>query len=382
MSRGKGRRLLLLVFVTAAFGAAARRAESPDRGWAFQAQPDSEGPSLETLVRESRFVSSGDVPSVHSATAVPISHGRLLAVWYGGSREGAKDVVLFSAVYDPAASGWGPESEVTSREETASDLGRYIKKLGNPVLARDAGGRLWLFYVSVSVGGWSGSALNLRFSEDEGRTWSPARRLVTSPFLNVSTLVRGPAVSFEDGTLGLPVYHELLGKFGELLRLSPEGEVLFKTRISHGYSSLQPFVVPFARTEAVAFLRRSGWSPPRVLRAETSDGGLHWSRPAPSPLPNPDAAIAALRLGDGRLLVAFNESEIDRSRLSIAESSDRGRSFRRWVELEPPEVSDDSSPPELSYPWLVEGSNGELHLLYTWNRRRIVHVRFRAVGAP
>ena len=43
---------------------------------------------------------------------------------------------------------------------TAQGVNRYIRKLGNPVVTRDAAGRIWLFYVSVSVGGWSGSAIN------------------------------------------------------------------------------------------------------------------------------------------------------------------------------------------------------------------------------
>jgi predicted neuraminidase len=382
MPKRVARTLGLFLLVVAAFVAALMRAEPPARDWAFQLRPVSTRPNVETFVAESRYVSSLAVPSVHSATAVEISNGRVLAVWYGGSREGAKDVALYSAVFDPSAGDWGRESRVTTREETARDLDRYVKKLGNPVVASDSRRRLWLFYVSVSVGGWSGSSLNLRVSDDEGETWSPARRLVTSPFLNLSTLVRGPAVSFDDGTLGLPVYHELLGKFGELLKLSPDGEVLFKSRLSHGYSSLQPVVVPRSPKDGMAFLRRSGSSPSRVLTTETSDGGLSWSQLEASALPNPDSAVSAARLADGRVLLAFNDGEADRSRLAIAESADSGRSFRRLFELEPPDEIGDSEPRDFAYPWLLETGNGDLHLLYTWNRRRIVHVRFRAESAP
>jgi len=338
---------------------------------------------LSALEGETRIVSSGSPPSVHSATAVEIAGGRIRAFWYGGSREGAKDVAIYSAVFDPSSSAWGPEAVATTREETARDLGRYVKKLGNPVVARDSRGRLWLFYVSVSLGGWSGSAVNFRISEDEGATFGPARRIVTSPFMNLGTLVRGPALLFEDGTLALPVYHELLGKFGELLRLSPEGEVLGKTRLSIGRSSLQPVVVPLARLQAVAFLRSSGWSPRRVLSVVTEDGGRTWSTLAPTELPNPDAAVAALRTSRGEIVIAFNDSEADRSNLELAVSRDGGRSFTALLTVVPPGPPVTPMPgrhaasPELAYPWLLESSDGALHLLYSWNRSRIVHVRYR-----
>lgn len=368
--------LLSLAAVAAAFAAAFADEAPSAEPLAFDVAPASSSTSLEALEGETRIVSAGSPPSVHSATAVEIARGRVRAFWYGGSREGAKDVAIYTAVFDPLASAWSPQEIAVTREETARDLGRYVKKLGNPVVARDARGRLWLFYVSVSVGGWSGSAVNFRISEDDGATWGRARRLVTSAFLNLGTLVRGPVVLFEDGALGLPVYHELLGKFGELLRISPEGEVLEKIRLSHGRTSLQPVVVPLAPHDAVAFLRSSGSSPRRVLSVATEDGGRTWGELAPTGLPNPDAAVAALRSSGGEVVIAFNDSEADRSNLKLAVSRDAGRRFEILREVEPPEPPQAST--ELAYPWLLETSDGALHLLYSWNRRRIVHVRYRS----
>jgi predicted neuraminidase len=379
---GRAWALVSLAAVASAF-LAAYVDEAPDSfDPAFQVAPTSTSNSLRALGGETRIVSSESPPSVHSATAVEIAGGRIRAFWYAGSREGASDVAIYSAVFDPSSSSWGPQEIATTRETTARDLGRYVKKLGNPVVARDSRGRLWLFYVSVSLGGWSGSSVNYRLSEDEGATFGPARRIVASPFLNLGTLVRGPAVLFEDGTLGLPVYHELVGKFGELLRLSPHGEVLDKTRLSTGRSSLQPAVVPLGRGEAVAFLRSSGFSPRRVLAVRTEDGGRSWSDLAPTGLPNPDASVAALRTSSGEVLIAFNDSEVDRSNLKLAISRDGGRSFAVLLTVEPP--GGNASSQELSYPWLLESSDGALHLFYSWNRGRIVHVRYfpAARGLP
>src|SRR5204863_1028947 len=129
--------------------------------------------------------------SVHSATAAEISGGRLRAFWYGGSREGASDVAIYPSVYSLRQKDWSPESAVVTREFAQRHLRRSVRKLGNPVAGRDSKGRLCLYFVSVSVGGWAGSAVNLMVSEDEGETWSPPRRLIASPFFNISTLVKG-----------------------------------------------------------------------------------------------------------------------------------------------------------------------------------------------
>ena len=379
-SEARGVRAVLVAVAITVFAAAFHRAASVAPASSFRVAERSMGaprvpsPIFDPLF-EVGFASSGATPSVHSATAIEIAGGDLRGFWYGGSREGAWDVAIYSSVFGAETGSWGSEQRVTTREETQKDLGRYIKKLGNPVVTRDREGRLWLFYVSVSFGGWSGSAINARSSADDGKTWSRARRLVTSPFLNLSTLVKGPAIHYTDGTLGLPVYHELIGKFGELVRLDENARVVGKTRLSWGHSSLQPVVVPFDAERALALMRRSGGSAPRILATETADAGRHWTALRPTSVNNPDAAIAALRSQGGELLLAFNDSEQDRSQLTLALSSDRGQSWRSIHVFDPPEpiVAGNA---RFAYPWLVQGTNGAFHLLYSWNRERIVHVRF------
>ena len=365
-----------LVLVVISVGAALYRVASIPAPSSFAVTPSSANLVTDGPVYEVRLASSGVTPSVHNATAVELSDGRLRAFWYGGSREGAQDVAIYSAVFDPRQSQWSEERVVVSREDTGKDLRRYIRKLGNPVASLDRTGRLWLFYVSVSVGGWSGSAVNVKISEDEGRSFGSAIRLMTSPFLNISTLVRGPTFHYTDGTFALPVYHEFLGKFSELVRLDAEGRVLGKTRLSWGRSSLQPVVVPTSPSDAVALLRRSGTSPHRILLAFTHDGGSQWSEPESSALPNPDAAISAIRTTDGSLLLAFNDSERDRSDLSLAVSRDAGRSWSVVHRFEAPQPLPPGRAARFAYPWLVQTSDESFHLLYTWDRSRIVHLRF------
>src|SRR5215471_2536051 len=108
----------------------------------------------------------------HVASICELANGRLAAVWYAGSREGARDVAIYLAIRDPESSSWSKPRPVVTRESAERDLQRRIKKVGNSVVFSDKAGRLWLVYVTVSMGGWSGSSLNVTRSSDEGVTWS------------------------------------------------------------------------------------------------------------------------------------------------------------------------------------------------------------------
>jgi predicted neuraminidase len=321
-----------------------------------------------------RYVSHATTPSVHSAAALAIPGG-LRAFWYGGAEEGADDVAIYTATYDPVSDNWSREQPIATRASTAQGVNRYIRKLGNPAVMRDAAGRIWLFYVSVSVGGWSGSAINAMVSTDDGRTWDRPRRLVSSPFFNISTLVKGRPFLYADGSIGVPAYHEFAGKFGEVLRIDAQGNVIGKTRLSHGRYSLQPVVVPRSASEAVAFMRYSGDGPGQVLMQSTRDGGESWTVPVKIALPNPNAAIDAIATADGGLALVFNNRQGNRDNLSLAVSDDAGTTWRvlHRFEDEPFRLP----PAEFSYPWLASEHDGTgFHLLYTWKRSHIKHVKF------
>jgi predicted neuraminidase len=300
----------------------------------------------------------------------------LRAFWFGGTREGATDAAIYTAVYSPGAASWADEAVVATPGSVQRDVHRWVRKLGNPVAVRDRGNRLLLFFVSVTVGGWAGSSINVVTSEDNGVRWSGARRLITSPFLNLSTLVKGSALLYQDGRIGLPVYHEFIAKFGELLQLGADGEVLGKVRMSSGRTSLQPVIVPRTASEAVGFMRYAGKPPGRVLVSRTADGGRSWTPPVKTELPNPNAAVDALRLEDGSILMAFNDDASERTHLSLARSRDDGRTWRIVHRFVRPAGAAAGEAAEFSYPRLLLARDGDLHLLYTVDKAEIRHVRF------
>jgi predicted neuraminidase len=371
----------------------------------------------------SGLISSTHSASVHAASLVERPDGRLFAVWFGGTREGSADVRIYGAEGVPDANGttlWGEPKSIASREETEHSQKRWVRKLGNPVVFADTQG-LGLVYVSATMGGWASSQINLlRLSDDNTPTAS--RRLVTSPFFNMSTLVKGAPVFFDNGDIGLPVYHELAGKFAELLVLTSEGKVRRKIRMDHGRRTLQPVLVVEDATHAIALMRDASENPPRVWRSETSNAGRNWSEPEPTDLHNPNSALTALRLDDGRLLAVANDTEDERFRLSLLVSEDRGQHWRGIHRFEDKQVQldddlteaafraqladdiaaldatrpsrpttediaaratrnmcdDDSCHWQYDYPYLIRSGDGDFHLVYTWNESFIRYIRFNA----
>ncbi|MDP3797299.1 MAG: exo-alpha-sialidase [Polaromonas sp.] len=174
-----------------------------------------------------QFVSAAPGQAVHAASIVELAGGGLRAVRLSGSREGAGDVSIRTAAMDAASLRRGAENTPFDRQQIQRGLWRHVKKPGDPVIARATGGSLCLCFwmVTVSLGGWAGSSITWARSTDAGASWSQPWRLVTSPFLNVSALVKGAPLVYQDGQIGLPVYHEFVSRFAEILRISTQGQV-------------------------------------------------------------------------------------------------------------------------------------------------------------
>jgi predicted neuraminidase len=372
----------------------------------------------------SHFASSALHVQTHASSLVELKDGRIRAFWFSGSREGAADVTVNSAVFDPALGEWSAEQVIATRSGTQRALHRYVAKLGNPVAGRNADGTLRLFYVTVSLGGWAGSSITTMTSNDEGETWSAPQRLITSPFFNISTLVKGAPFLYADGTMGLPVYHEFVSKFAEILHLDTAGKVIDKQRLARaGQGTLQPVVLVRSPKEALVLTRYSGKDNPHLARSlSTVDGGQHWGALEKSSFPNPDAALSGTVLPDGRLLAVLNHQEEGRDSLSLMLSEDGGRHWKELHRLEEMRVVRDKKLDEniclhivqgllqnsdarlakapaatlneyvdsakarvranggcnfeFSYPYLIQARNGDFHLSYTWNRVFIKHVTF------
>lgn len=367
---------------------------------------------------QTAFVSDGNTRLVHAPSLAQSADG-VVAVWFGGTREGATDVHLYADRKPVQATTWGSDWIAMTRERTALAQQRYIKKLGNAVLAPNDDGSLSMFYVSVSLGGWATSTLNHTVSTDGGRSFAAPTRLVTSPMFNLSTLVKGTPLHFSDGNIALPVYHELAGKFGELLSVDRAGRVQDKSRITSRRHSLQPVVFVDNDMQATALMRYCGRSSPRrVILASSNDGGDTWNDLGKTALPNPNAALSGVRLDTGEYLLVLNDLEHDRNRLGLFATGDNGKSFKVLHYFENMSMQLEHTPKadfrqllhaslssqgiaeaaitnavdkasetmcdpargtcsfQFDYPYLIETSDGNFHLAYTWNKAMIKYASF------
>ena len=315
--------------------------------------------------------------SVHAASLIALKDGAIRAFWFAGSREGAPDVVINSAVYDPQSANWSAPTVVIDRLGAQSGLSRYIAKLGNPVPSRMADGRMQLFFVTVSIGGWAGSSISTMISDDEGLTWGRPQRLISSPFFNLSTLVKSPALQFADGRLGLPAYHEWIGRFGEFLRIEAT-QVIDKRRMSSGRSAIQPVVFVNDPQTATALFRqtRSSGLAKQIPVSQTLDAGQTWHGSEDLTIANPNSAVAGLTLENGIRLLALNNIEAGRYRLVLLMKPAQSDQWQVVRVLEDEESLPNEQRKEFSYPYLISANGADAHLVYTWDRKKIRHVYF------
>ncbi|MDA0213815.1 MAG: exo-alpha-sialidase [Planctomycetota bacterium] len=310
--------------------------------------------------------------SAHASSMAFLPDGTLLVSWFGGSREGADDVAIWMA---RVKDGRTQDSWIALTCKQLEGLThRVIRTLGNPVVWIDTKGDVRLHVVSVSYGGWAGSSINQLRSEDGGKSWSEAQRLILSPFFNLSTLVRNQVVAMEDGTIGLPAYHEFLHKWGIWVRFTTEGRVLQCERMPSDIGQLlQPAVIATSATDALAVLRNTNSSQPVIGRSATKDGGQSWSLMAPLEIPNPNSSACMIRLRDGSVLIAANPLANGRNILQLFRSRDGGTSWEASRIIERGEKGS-----EFSYPSFAQSAEGMIYLSYTWQRKGIRLCAFNA----
>ena len=307
----------------------------------------------------------------HVAAIAVAGKDRLICTWYAGSREGAPDVAIFEAFYQENTGTWTEPRVLLDRRQSSLELKRWVRKVGNAVVMNDQRGGLWLFYASM-LGGWSTASLNYKVSQDQGQTWTPSRKLLLSPFFNLTNNVKNKGLSLSQGALLLPVYHEFLRKFSQVLlfRLELAGPSYELRRMTHTGGAIQPALIPRGDKTLIAFFRNAAGSENRqILTAVSRDVGQDWSKLTDTPLPNPDAGFDMIRTADGAILGAINNNFRDRSDLTLVLSQDEGKTWKNLYVLE------HTPGKEYAYPSLTS-TRQYYHLTYSYEKNRIKHVMF------
>jgi predicted neuraminidase len=309
--------------------------------------------------------------SAHASTLVELKNGDILAAWFGGTSEGAPDTTIWGS--RRSAGKWSAPFELIREPKIAC---------WNPVLFYSSDGRLWLYYkFGPNPRTWTGARLA---STDDGKTWSQPEHLpagLLGPIkdkpivLHDGTIVSGTSI---ESYTSWAIWIDRSGDNGDTWQKigpisvplnyadSAAPPTIGATSSEHISGIIQPAIVQLGPNHLRLYARATS-DIGRICVADSFDKGLTWTQARPIDLPNPNSGIDAVRLRDGRIVLAYNNSSKDRTPLNLAISSD-GEHFKMFWTLE-------DQPGEFSYPAIIQGRNGDLYMTYTWNRKRIRFVR-------
>jgi predicted neuraminidase len=288
----------------------------------------------------------------HAATIAATKVG-LIAAWFGGEEEGSPDVGIWMSRRDSRR--WSQVRQVATGLLT--NRGRLA--CWNPVLFA-ASRELLLFYrVGDSPRDWWGM---LTRSTDDGVTWSHRKRLPDGIF----GPIKNKPVQLGNGDLLCGSSSEQNGWTVHVEMTADLGRTWASTdHLNDGtkLAAIQPTILnfPFGRIQILCRTRQGN-----IAESWSQDQGRTWSRMELIGLPNPDSGLDGIVLHDGRGLLVYNHSTRKRTPLNVAVSHD-GKEWLTTLTLE-------DGPGEFSYPSVIQTPDDLVHVVYTWNRRRIKHV--------
>lgn len=318
------------------------------------------------VVREEFIYETAPFPQCHASTIAETAPGKLVAAWFGGTREKHPDVGVWVSRWNGAT--WTAPVEVANGVQfTRPDGSVHRHPCWNPVLFQPKSGPLMLFYkVGPDPQTWWGM---LTLSDDGGATWSTPRRLpeqIDGPVKNKPVqlpngdILAGSSTEFD----GWRVHFERsrdLGRTWERIGPVNDGKEV---------SAIQPSLL-FLGGETLLAIGRSRQN--QIFEVRSDDGGQTWGPLTLGSLPNPNSGTDAVTLADGRHLIVYNHVPGTpgkwggkRTPLNVAGSTD-GRNWQAALVLE-------SEPGEYSYPAIIQTADGLVHITYTWKRQRVKHV--------
>ncbi len=317
-----------------------------------------ENSTIQTVNYEHIFGDDRPFPQCHASTMINLGDSNFLLAWFGGKHEKDDDVAIWMADGKPGQ--WSKPREVAKINNEPH---------WNPVLF-NGGDTLFLFFkTGKDTDNW---ITWVQTSTDQGKTWTPAHQLVQNA-IGGRGPVRNQPIILADGSWLAPASiekNEVWNAFTD--RSVDHGKtwtasdtLAIDRKIIVGEGLIQPALWESSPGNVHMLIRSSAGS---ICRSDSKDSGKTWSPAYKTSLPNNNSGIDVAQIAGDTIAVIYNpvnKNWGDRFPMSIAVSTDNGKSWPYHFDIEK-----GSGDAELSYPDMFY-KDGYLFACYTWNRQSI-----------
>ncbi len=329
------------------------------------------------------MVPPGPWASAHAPALLETPQGDLLCAWFAGTFEGNRDVSIVWSRLPKGANRWTVPKQLSSDPERSEQ---------NPSFFQASEDEIWAVYTAQldRVPGKDNmqytAVIRRQRSFDGGLHWSPAETL----FPREGSFCRQPIQKLTSGRWIFPNWlcsdseNGLAGDPTVFQLSDDQGKTWRCVEMPQSRGRVHANVVELSPGRLVAFLRsrEADW----IYRSLSCDDGETWAVPQPTPLPNNNSSISAIKLQSGRIAIAYNPTQRPgtepgvavwpglRCPVAVALSEDGGESFPliRYLELGEgfAGVENRGNNRQYEYPCLIQAQDGALHLAFAYQNRR------------
>ncbi|MBQ8094805.1 MAG: exo-alpha-sialidase [Clostridia bacterium] len=336
------------------------------------------------------FLPTGGYQTAHAPALLELPDGSLLCCWFAGSYEGSADIRIICSKLDKDSSKWSETVEISGDPERSEQ---------NPSLFLRKPDEVWAMYTAQKdrQAGKDNmqftSQIRLQRSHDGGASWEKYETV----FAREGSFCRQPIQVLSNGRWIFANWictDSVDGLSGDptVFQISDdEGKTWRQVDMPESRGRVHANVVELGDGHLAAFMRSR--EADFIYRSESRDYGDTWSVPVPTPLPNNNSSISAIRLASGRVCIAYNPTCTPepvkgkaawpglRCPVAVALSEDGGLTFPviRWMERGEGfmGVENRTNNRQYEYPYIMQSSNGDIHLAYAaYTRAGVKYVRF------
>ena len=331
----------------------------------------------------------------HAPGIVECPNGDLFASWYRGAGERqADDVAVYAAWKKRGETEW-TEPFVLADTPGFPDC--------NTAVFVDRDQRLWLFYPTILANSWESCLTNFKiakqFAAPESPKWERESMILLKPddfaeearkkldielepyldslsaktkegiriarerlgeklFQRLGWQPRCKPTQLPSGRILLPLYTDTFS-ISIMAITDDSGVTWHASKPLFGFGNIQPTVMRRNDGTLVAYMRENGVRA-KVRVSESTDEGETWGPTGVCDLPNPGSGVDGIRLANGKWLLVYNDTIKGRNRLAVSLSSDEGRTWSVTRHVE------DQSTGSFHYPAVTQGSDGTIHVIYSY----------------